>query len=102
MQFSFGKLFIALGSGLLCAILGASLMGWRASAAVASAGARADENDPLAQVNPAVIGPAAAAVFKGALWGGLIGVVLAIVVLYLIETERIRIERKFDRDELGE
>jgi hypothetical protein len=98
MQFSFGKLFIAAGCGLLGSIFGGCLAGWRAAAFVARAGvgAHGEEADPLAQASPHVVGSTVSAVLHGVLIGGLIGLVLGIaaIVIYDLYGDRVRPERE--------
>jgi fructose-specific phosphotransferase system IIC component len=93
MEANFGKLFIAAGSGLLGAILGGCLAGWRAAAAVAKNTAGMEEPDPLAQASPHVIGPQVAAVFHGVLIGGILGIVLAVAAMIFFSIERVRDDR---------
>jgi hypothetical protein len=95
----FSKLFIGAGAGLLGAILGGSIAGWRASTAVAAAGRTADEFDPFAQANPHLIGSSVASVINGALIGGLIAIVLAIALMIYFSGERIPIEKEMEDTE---
>lgn len=93
MEFSFGKLWLAAGSALLGAILGASFAGWRATAAATgrSTGATGDEMDSvLNQASPHAFGSSATVVIQGAIIGGIIGLVVMIGILVLMNIERVR------------
>ena len=99
MEANFSKLFIAAGGGLLGAIAGGSFAGWRASAAMAAAGRAAEEGDAIAQASPHAFGASVALVIKGALIGGVLGILLTIAVLVLLSSERVRPERTFEDPE---